>query len=105
MEKYAIVDVAGSQCRVMAKAVLRVPKLDAEVGSSVSFDKVLLLSDGKKVTIGQPYLDGKAIDGEVVRHGRDRKIVVFKKKKRKNYKRTRGHRQNYTEIIIKTLPK
>lgn len=105
MERYAIIDVAGRQCRVTPKSVLRVPKMDADVGSKVSIEKVLLLSDGKNVAVGQPYLDGKAIQAEVVRHGREGKIIVFKKKRRKNYKRTRGHRQDFTEILVTTLPK
>ncbi len=105
MERYAIVDVAGHQCRVTPQAVFRVPKMDADVGSKVSINKVLLLSDGKNVAVGQPYLDGKSIEAEVVRHGRDKKIIVFKKKRRKNYKRTRGHRQDFTEILVETLPK
>jgi large subunit ribosomal protein L21 len=83
---------------------VRVPRLDAEVGSKLSLDKVLLLSDGKKVAVGQPHVSGKAVQAEVVRHGRDAKIVVFKKKRRKNYRRTRGHRQGFTEIKIKALP-
>jgi large subunit ribosomal protein L21 len=105
MDRYAIVDVAGQQCKVMSKEVFRVPKLEAEVGSKVSLDRVLLVSDGKKIAVGQPYLEGKAVEGEVVRHGRDKKVIVFKKKRRKKYRRTRGHRQQFTEILVKTLPK
>ena len=105
MDRYAIVDVAGHQCKVMPEAVFRVPKLEAEVGSKLSLDRVLLVSDGKKVMVGQPYLQGKAIECEVVGHGRDKKVIVFKKKRRKKYRRTRGHRQHFTEILIKALPK
>ena len=105
MESYAIVDMAGSQCKVTADGLVKVPKLDAEVGSKVSFDKVLVLSDGKSLQLGQPYVEGKAVEAEVVRHGRDKKIVVFKKKRRKNYRRTRGHRQLFTEVRIGALPK
>ena len=105
MDRYAIVDVAGQQCKVLPDNVFRVPRLDAEVGSKVSLDRVLLISDGKTIDVGRPYLNGKVLQGEVVRHGRDDKIVVFKKKRRKNYRRTRGHRQQFTEIRVKTLPK
>lgn len=105
MESYVIVDVAGQQIKATADAVIRVPSLAAEVGSKVDFDKVLLLSDGKKVTVGKPFVDGKTVKAEVVRHGRDKKIIVFKKKRRKDYRRTRGHRQGYTEIRITALPK
>lgn len=105
MDRYAIVNVAGQQCKVLPDNVFRAPKLEAEVGSKVSLDKVMLVSDGKKVDVGRPYLDGMVIEGEVVRHGRDDKITVFKKKRRKNYRRTRGHRQQFTEIHVKSLPK
>ena len=105
MENYAIVDMAGSQCKVTADEIVKVPKLDAEVGSKVSFDKVLLLSNGKNVQVGAPHVEGKVVEAEVVRHGRDKKIIVFKKKRRKNYRRTRGHRQHFTEVRISALPK
>ena len=102
---YAIVNVAGEQCKVTAEEVVRVPRLDAEIGKKLSFKEVLLISDGEKVTVGAPFVEGKTVEAEVVRHGRDRKIVVFKKKRRKNYRRTRGHRQQFTEIRISALPK
>jgi len=105
MESYAIVNIAGAQCKVSPEAVVRVPKLEAEVGSKVTFDQVLYFSDGKARHVGQPYVEGKSIQAEVVRHGRDDKIIVFKKKRRKNYRRTRGHRQQYTELRITTMPK
>lgn len=104
MGTYAIVDVAGCQCKVSPEAVVRVPRLVADVGSSVSIDKVLLLSDGKKILVGRPYIEGKTVEAEVIRHGRDRKVIVFKKKRRKNYRRTRGHRQAFTEIRIQAIP-
>jgi len=105
MSNYAIVNVAGEQCKVTPDEVVRVPKLEAEVGKKLSLDQVLLLSTGKTVTVGQPYVAGKAIQAEVVRHGRDRKIIVFKKKRRKGYRRTRGHRQQFTEIRVMAFPK
>ena len=103
MEKYAIVDMAGCQCKVTADSIVRVPRLEAEVGAKVSFDKVLLVSDGQKVAVGQPFVEGSKVEAEVVRHGRDKKIIVFKKKRRKGYKRTRGHRQGFTEVRISAL--
>jgi large subunit ribosomal protein L21 len=105
MESYAIVDIAGAQTKVTADAVVKVPKLAEEVGAKVSLDKVLYYSDGKKAHVGQPFVEGKAIKAEVVGHGRDDKVVVFKKKRRKNYKRTKGHRQQFTELRITTMPK
>ncbi len=100
---YAVVEVAGCQCKVTADAVIRIPKMDAEIGSEVSFEKVMLLSDGQNVEIGTPYLEGKAVKAEVVRHGKDDKVVIYKKKRRKNYRRTRGHRQEFTEVRIKAI--
>lgn len=105
MENYAIVDVAGRQCKIVADAVVKVPKMDAEVGSKVTLDKVLLLSDGKKIDVGKPYITGKAVQAEVIAHGKDKKVIVFKKKRRKNYRRKRGHRQLYTELRVSALPK
>jgi large subunit ribosomal protein L21 len=103
MDGYAIVDVGGQQCKVMPDIAFRVPRLDADVGSKVSLDRVLLVSDGKKIAVGQPYLEGKTIECEILRHGRDRKIIVFKKKRRKKYRRTRGHRQHFTEVVARRL--
>ena len=105
MESYAIINVAGSQCKVTADAIVRVPKMEAEIGAKVALEQVLLLSDGKKLQVGTPYVEGKTVQAEVVRHGRDKKVTVFKKKRRKNYRRTRGHRQHFTEIKIGALPK
>jgi large subunit ribosomal protein L21 len=103
MDIYAIVDVDGCQCRVTADELIRVPLLEAEVGAEVSFDKVMLLSDGKKVEVGTPYVEGKSVKAEVVRHGKDKKVIVFKKKRRKDYRRTVGHRQDFTEVRIKSV--
>ena len=105
METYAIVDVDGCQCKVTADEIIRVPKMTADVGAEVSFEKVMYLSDGKNVVVGTPYVEGKKVQAEVIRHGRDSKIIVFKKKRRKDYRRTKGHRQDFTEIRIKALPK
>jgi large subunit ribosomal protein L21 len=100
---YAVVEVAGCQCKVTADAVVRIPKMEAEIGEEVSFEKVMLLSDGQNIEIGTPYLEGKAVRAEVVRHGKDDKVVIYKKKRRKNYRRTRGHRQEFTEVRIKAI--
>ncbi|UCH83153.1 MAG: 50S ribosomal protein L21 [Candidatus Latescibacterota bacterium] len=105
MESYAIVVISGCQCKVTSDEIIRVPKLSEDVGAKVSFDKVMYLSDGKNVKVGAPYVEGKSVQAEVVGHGRDGKVIVFKKKRRKDYRRTKGHRQEYTEIRIKALPK
>jgi large subunit ribosomal protein L21 len=98
---YAIVDIGGRQFKATPEAVLRVPKIDAEVGGEVTLDKVMLWSDDKSVEVGSPFVEGKSIQAEVVRHGKDKKIIVFKKKRRKKYRRTNGHRQQFTELRLK----
>ncbi len=103
MDMYAIVEVKGCQCKVAADALIRIPKMEADVGAEVSFDKVMLLSDGQKVEIGTPYLEGKTVTAEVVRHGKDDKVLIFKKKRRKNYRKKTGHRQQFTEVRIKSI--
>ncbi len=97
---YAIVHTGGKQYKIRQGDVLRVEKIPGEVGSSVSFDRVLMLSDGENVTIGRPVLDNVAVEGHIVGQGKAKKIIVFKYKKRKRYRRKRGHRQQYTEIKI-----
>jgi large subunit ribosomal protein L21 len=103
MDMYAIVDVKGCQCKVTANALVRIPKMEADVGAEVSFDKVMLLSDGQKVEVGTPYLEGKSVTAEIVRHGKDDKVLIFKKKRRKNYRKKTGHRQQFTEVRIKAI--
>ena len=100
---YAIFKAAGQQFRVEKGDTLRVPKLDVEPGKKVTFDEVLLTSDGEKVKAGQPMVKGAKVVAEVVGHGRGEKIIVFKFKRRKNYRKKTGHRQDYTEITIKEL--
>ncbi len=103
MDTYAIVDVDGCQCKVTTDEVVRIPLMEAEVGSEVSFDKVMLLSDGQKIEVGTPYVEGKSVTAEIIRHGKEKKVIVFKKKRRKDYRRTNGHRQGFTEVRIKTF--
>jgi|SRR5579862_852209 len=97
---YAVIRTAGKQFRVEPGQVVRVPSVAAEAGSKVTFDEVLLSSDGSTVTTGVPLIEGAKVTGEIVRHGLDHKIVVFKFKRRKNYARKQGHRQGFTEIRI-----
>ncbi|MBM4167619.1 MAG: 50S ribosomal protein L21 [Ignavibacteria bacterium] len=97
---YAVVDIAGEQFKVSKSDKIFVPKLETEVGSKLTFDKVLLLSDDKQTKIGTPHLDGASVHAKVLSHTKDDKVVVFKKKKRKGYRVKRGHRQQYTEIEI-----
>ncbi len=74
--------------------------LDSEVGATVTFDQVLMVADGDEIKVGSPVVEGSSVAAEVLGHGRSRKIVVFKKKRRKNYRRKKGHRQPFTEIRI-----
>jgi large subunit ribosomal protein L21 len=97
---YAIVRINGLQFKATPNAILRVPKLEAEVGGKVTFSDVLLWNDGKETHVGAPLVEGKSVDGEVVKHSRADKIIVFKKKRRKGYRRKNGHRQWYTEIRL-----
>ncbi len=100
---YAIVDIAGKQFKVEKDAKLFVPRLDAAVGDHVTFDRVLLVSDGKKVSVGTPSVKGYAIKATVVDQVKGDKMIVFKKKRRKGYRVTRGHRQPFTRISIDSL--
>ena len=96
---YAIIEAAGKQFRAEPDSTLRIPRLSAEPGEKVTFDVLLAEADGK-VQVGQPSLEGSSVAAEVVRHGRGEKIVVFKRKRRKNYRRKQGHRQDFTEVRV-----
>ena len=97
---YAIVETGGKQYRTEPGAVLEVEKLDGAVGATVTLDKVLLISSDAGTKIGTPTLSKAKVTGEVVAHGRSRKVIVFKKKRRKAYRRTNGHRQSFTKLKI-----
>ena len=100
---YAIVKSGGKQYKVCQGEVLRVEKIPGDVGSSVSFDKVLMFSDGENVNIGQPMLDNVTVNGHIVEQGKAKKIIVFKYKKRKRYRKKQGHRQQYTAVRIDSI--
>ncbi len=97
---YAVFRTGGKQFRVEPGTKLRVPTLEAEEGTTVSFDEVLITSDGDAISVGRPTVSGASVKAEVLRHGKDRKIIVFKRKKRKVYRRKQGHRQKFTEIRV-----
>ena len=97
---YAIFKAAGQQFKAQKGDILQVPRLEGEPGAKVSFDEVLLSSDGKKVNTGTPTVKGAKVSAEIVRHGKGDKIIVFRFKRRKNYRRKTGHRQQFTEIKI-----
>ncbi len=99
---YAIIEAGGKQFRVTEGEVVRVPSITAEVGASVQFD-ALLAGDDQQVEVGAPALDGRRVTATVLEHGRAPKIIVFKKKRRKQYKKTHGHRQNFTAVRIDSV--
>ena len=95
---YAIINISGKQYKATSGARLRVPKQNGETGTSLTFDKVLLINDGKNTKVGEPILKGASVTGTIIEHGRNKKILVYKKKRRKGYQRKNGHRQWFTEI-------
>ena len=100
---YAIIRTGGKQFRVEPGMTLRIPSLVGEAGGAVEFNEVLLGSDGNSVRTGVPTLAGAKVTGEIVKHGRGDKIIVFKFKRRKNYARKQGHRQGFTEVRINDI--
>ena len=100
---YAIIESCGRQYKVSEGDTIFFEKLDAEEGAKVSFDKVVLVSDDKDVKIGTPYVKGAKVEGSVISHGKGKKILVYKYKAKKNYRRTQGHRQPYTKVEIKSI--
>tara|TARA_B100000686_G_C16415700_1_gene774504 strand:+ start:14 stop:328 length:315 start_codon:yes stop_codon:yes gene_type:complete len=97
---YAVVETGGKQFRVSQGDVIQVEKLETPVGESVTLDKVLLTGKGTEVQIGIPYLESCTVIGKVTEQLKDKKIIVFKKRRRKNYRRKNGHRQELTRIKI-----
>ena len=97
---YAIFRALGKQYRAEKGDVLRLPRMDAEPGAKVTFDEVLLSSDGKTVRAGTPVVKGAKVEAEVLSEGKERKIYVFKFKRRKGYRRKTGHRQRFTEVRV-----
>ena len=100
---YAIVEIAGQQFKVAKDQKLFVHRLADKEGSKVSFDKVFLLDDGKKVSIVAPAITGASVDAKVISHLKDDKVIVFKKKRRKDYRVKNGHRQSLTELVIEKI--
>ena len=100
---FAIVDIAGQQFKVAKDQKVFVHRLDAKTGDKVSFDQVFMLADGDKVTVGAPAVANASVEAKVVRHLKDDKVIVFKKKRRKGYRVKNGHRQSLTEIVIESV--
>ncbi len=100
---YAVLNSGGKQYKVQKGEVLKVEKISGDVGNSVTFDKVLMFSDGENVSIGQPILDGVSVEGHIVEQGKAKKIIVFKYKRRKRFRRKNGHRQEFTAVQIDSI--
>lgn len=100
---YAIVEIAGQQFKVTKDAKVYVHRLESAEGSSVKFDKVLLIDDNGKVKVGAPTVDGASVSAKVLSHLKGDKVIVFKKKRRKSYQKSNGHRQQFTQIQIENI--
>ncbi|MCB9497157.1 MAG: 50S ribosomal protein L21 [Fibrobacteria bacterium] len=100
---YSVIKTSGFQYKVAAGQILRLPLVQADLGSTLTFDQVLLASDGSSVNVGQPVVAGAKVTAEVLVHGQERKIMVFRRKRRKGFRRLRGHRQQFTEVVITTV--
>lgn len=100
---FAIVEIAGQQFKVAEDQKVFVHRLDAKTGDKVSFDKVFMMADGEKISVGAPAVANASVEAKVVRHLKNDKVIVLKKKRRKGYRVKNGHRQSLTEIVIKSV--
>lgn len=100
---YAIIESCGKQYKVEQGDVVFFEKLDTEVGKKITFSEVVLVSDEGKVQVGNPYVKGVKVEGKVLTHGKHKKIIVYKMKPKKNYRRKQGHRQPYTKVEITAI--
>ncbi len=100
---YAVIETGGKQYKVSEGDVVFIEKLEAAEGESVTFDKVLVVADGENVTIGTPAVAGASVSAKVEKQGKSKKIYVFKMKRKKNYRRKKGHRQPYTKVTIEKI--
>lgn len=100
---YAVIRTGGKQYRVTPGQRVHVEKLEQNVGDDVTFSDVLLLKDGEKLEVGRPTVSGAAVSAKILRQFRNKKVLVFKKRRKKGYKKLQGHRQNLTEVLINTV--
>jgi large subunit ribosomal protein L21 len=97
---YAVIRTGGKQYKVAAGGKLKVESLAADVGSEITLDDVLMVADGDNIKVGAPVVAGASVKATVLSHGRGDKVLIYKMRRRKHYRKTQGHRQNYTEIRI-----
>lgn len=102
---YAIIESCGKQYKVSKGDIIFFEKLNVEEGKKVTFDNVILVADGEKIEIGTPFVKDIKVEGKILSHGKAKKIIVFKYKAKKNYKRKQGHRQPYTKVEITSIKK
>ena len=100
---YAVIETGGKQYRVQEGDVVTVEKLCADAGSKIEFDKVLVLGEGTDIKVGTPYIDGVKVFGNVIENGKGKKVIIFKYKAKKDYRKKQGHRQPYTMVKIESL--
>ncbi len=100
---YAVIKTGGKQYRVAPGQKLKIEQIPADIGQEISLDQVLSVGEGEQIKIGAPFVDGAVVKATVLAQGRHPKITVFKMRRRKNYRRTQGHRQNYTEVRIEAI--
>jgi large subunit ribosomal protein L21 len=100
---YAVVATGGKQYKIKEGEILRIEKIDGNVGDSFTFDQVLLVADSDKLTVGQPMVEGASVSARIVEQGKEKKILVFKYKRRKRYRRKQGHRQPFTAVKIDNI--
>ncbi|MDO1605565.1 50S ribosomal protein L21 [Lactobacillus sp. YT155] len=102
---YAIIKTGGKQYKVEEKQAIYVEKLDVEEGKKVTFDEVIMVVDGKKTTVGTPFVKGMTVSGKVEKQGKERKVVTYKYKPKKHSHTKKGHRQPYTKVMIESIKK
>ena len=100
---FAVIKTGGKQYRVQENTILRIEKLLGEPGDTITFDEVLLISNKGKVTLGSPTVEGAKVEAKLIDQMRDRKVIIFKKKRRQNYRRKKGHRQHLTVVQIQKI--
>ena len=100
---YAVIETGGKQYRVQEGDTIFVEKLDADNGEQVSFDKVLFVSKDDDLVVGKPYVEGAKVEGKVLEQGKGKKVIVFKYKAKKNYRKKQGHRQPYTKVKVEKI--
>ena len=100
---YAIVNISGKQYKATQGAKLRIPRQSGDSGAKLSFEKILLINNGDSTQIGEPNVVGAKITATILNHGRERKILIYKKKRRKGYQRKNGHRQWYTDVEVQKI--